>query len=750
MIAPDIDNTKDTQPWHWEENGYTVTRSVAWSAPGCHNGCGVLLYTKDGKLEKVEGDPDNHFNNGRLCVRCLALPEYIYHKDRITHPLKRVGERGENKWQPISWDEAFDTIVARFNEIKANYGAESVVFAQGTGRDICNYLNFLALSFGSPNITSFQSGIACFVPRIAALMALQGGFSLADCGQYFPDRFDNPEYKLPECIVLWGNDPTMSNADGFFGHWVVDCMKRGSKLIVIDPRMTWLASKADIWLPIRPGTDSALALGMLNVIISEELYDKEFVDKWTTGFDKLTERAAQYPVDKVAEITWIPKEKILTAARLYAKSKPAATQWGLAVDQTKESVPAAQAILALWSITGNTDVPGGMATAIFPFGAATLSAPNLADYIGEEQASKRIGLDKYPIYNFGFQFAQPDEMIETMLSDKPYPIKGLWLQSSNALACMASDPKGKTYAAFRKMDFNVVVDLFMTPTAVACADIVLPAASYAERDGVRAFWYNIQTINKAIDTVGDCKSDMEICLELGKRFNPEVIPWESPQEWFSDMIKSSGMKFEDLRERGQTYPEFVYRKHEKGLARFDGQPGFNTPTGRVSLYSEAFESLGLDPLPYFEEPLESPLSTPELYKEYPLVLTTGARFPAFFHSEHRQVPHLRAMRPDPLVEINPETAAKYGIKDGDWVWIENHRGKFKQRAKLTPIVDPRMISASHGWWFPEKEAAEPCLYGVFESNPNVGVAWGDCGRSGFGANIKSLLCKIYKVQEGEN
>jgi anaerobic selenocysteine-containing dehydrogenase len=740
---------KPTKPWQWQENEYTVTRSNAWSGPGCHDGCGVLLYTdKAGKLVKVEGDPENPFNQGRLCVRCLALPEVVNHPDRLQYPMKRVGERGEDKWQRITWEEANDTIYNKFTEIKEKFGPESVIFAQGTGRDIMAYITRLSYSYGSPNEMSFLSGMACYIPRVAEMIVTTGSFAVADCSQYFADRYDNPNWKVPECIVIWGHNPIVANADGFFGHWIVDCMKLGTKLIVIDPRLTWLASKADLWLQIRPGTDAAMAIGWLNIIIQEKLYDKDFVDKWTYGFDKLAERVTQYPVEKVAEITWVPKEKILAAARMFAQSKPAAIQWGLAIDMTRESLPAAQAISNLWTITGNLDVPGGMMTVFPPFGVASwIGDWGYDEFVSEEAKDKRIGLKKYPLYHYGFSFSQPDEVVETLFTGDPYPIKAAWIQTSNPIACMGADPK-RLYEGLKKVDFIVVVDLFKTPTAVAFADILLPAATYAERDGLRGAWYQVGAMNK-VTQIGEAKSDVQINLELGKRFNPKAWPWETDQEFFTDMLKGTGKTFKELREGGEPiYPPFEYKKYEKGRERRDGKPGFNTPTGRVELYSTIFEQLGLDPLPYFEEPTESPLSTPELYQEYPLVLTTGARPWAFFHSEQRQVGRLRALHPEAMVQMHPETAAKYGVKDGDWVWIENRMGKVRRKVEITPIIDPRVINADHAWWYPEKPAAEPSLFGLWDVSINQLVPWLS-GRSGFGGNYKSLLCKIYKVAEGE-
>ncbi len=563
-MPTNVKQLKEKKPWRWEEGGYTVTRSCAWSGPGCHNHCGVLLYTKNGKLVKVEGDPENPFNQGRLCVRCLALPDVVNHPDRLKYPMKRVGKRGENKWERITWDEAYDIIVENFNKIKAEYGAESVFFCRGTGRDIGFYISRLGVSFGSPNQVGFLSGQACYLPRVAGLLLTTGTFWVSDYSQCFPDRYDNPNWKVPECIIIWGNNPIIANPDGAFGAWVVDCMKRGSKIIVVDPRLTWLASRAYIWLQIRPGTDAALALGMLNIIIQEGLYDKDFVDSWTYGFEQLAERAAEYSVERVAEITWIPKEKILAAARMFAQSKPATIQVGVAVDMTKEAMPTGLALSALWTITGNLDVPGGMITPpTFLFHGAIWGA----EFLSEEQKAKTIGLDKYPLLKHGFQITQVDMSVEAMHTGDPYPIKGAWIQTTNPIAGMGQDPK-KVYSGLRKLDFVVVVDLFMTPTAVACADIVLPAATYPERDGL-PYGDNaqrFQTINKAVEPVGEAKSDMQINMELGKRFNPEVWPWDNLQDMYNALLKEGkvGMTFQEIRERAPIYPPYEYKKYYTG------------------------------------------------------------------------------------------------------------------------------------------------------------------------------------------
>ena len=744
----------ERQSWKWQEGDYTVVRTCAWSPPGDHPvGCGLRLYIKDGKLVKVEGEKDHPVTGGRLCPRCLELPAYVHHPERIIYPMKRdKADRGKNRWQRISWDEAYDIIERNVNEIKAKYGPEAIFSVIGTGRDMWHTVPFLTFgALGSPNFTYIHSGWSCYGPRCAISVYTMGcGYPEIDyAAQFQKERYDHPDYKLPECVMIWGKDPLKSNPDGLFGHAIVDMMKRGTKLIIVDPRLTWFASRAEYWLQVRPGTDTALALGMLHVIINEELYDKEFVSKWCHGFEELKKRVQESPPQKVAEITWVPKEKIIGAARFFAKSKPASLSWGLATDQKPNGVQHAHALQALMAITGNIDVPGGIL-----FGAPTFAAPMWWgwDSLPEEVQAKRLGAVEYPAVTTAISTTQPDLPLDAMETGEPYPLKMSWVMSSNPAACPTAAPE-RWNKAFQNLDFNVVCDLFMTPHASACADLFLPVSSFAEKDGIVYTHYGsiilfVGAINKALQ-VGECKSDDEILLELGKRLNPEVFPWNSMEEFLDWELNQyiPGMKFSELREKGWAVPEWHYKKYEKGLQRPDGEKGFGTPTGKIELYSTLFEQWGEDPLPYYEEPPYSPYSTPELAKEYPLILTSGARSWVYFHSEQRQIRNLREIHPDPIVEIHPETAENLGIKDGDWVCIENMFGKCKQRARITKGIHPKVVHAEHGWWFPEKSPEEPCLSGVYESNINKLVPHKLIGKLGFGAPYKCMICKVYKAED---
>lgn len=742
-----------------DDNNVDIINTVTWSAgAGCHGNCGQKLYVKNGKLIKVEGDENHPFNQGRSCPRVLALTQYAYHPDRLTRPLKRVGNRGDGKFEAISWDEAYDICESKLKDIRNKHGAESTLFVQGTGRDVGGPISFLAYNYGSPNWVQLGlSGQSCYTPRLGAMKATIGDFCVMDASQFLPQRYEDPEWQVPEVILVWGQNPPPTCADAFFGHWVVDCMQRGSKIISVDPRHTWMSTRAKHHLQLRPGTDGALALGMLNVIINEELYDKAFVEQWTYGFDELKARVQEYPVSKVSQITWVPEKLIVDAARLYAKSKPAAIQWGVPICMNPQGTSVAQAITHLWSITGNIDIPGGNVIARPSHGVTTYpySTEELVGLYGQELVDrlneKRIGCKEYPMYK-GFRgWAQPDMTIEQVDSGKPYPIKAAWIQTANVLGGQAARAK-LHYTAMQKLDFVVVVDLFHNPTTMALADIILPAATFAEKESFRSWWSPLAVINKVI-RVGECKSDWEINIEMANRLNPDC-KFKTPKELIDGRLAVANTTFDEMVAKGgwewapKGHSSLPYHRHIEGKLRADGKPGFNTETGKVELWSKAYESWGLDPLPYFDEPPQSPERTPELYEKYPLIMITGARSHLFFHSEHRMIPWLREKNPDPYVEVHPDTAKLYNVVDGEWIYLENDMGRVKRKVRYSLRVHPEMIHTLHGWWMPEMKGAEPDLYGVWDYQINQIIPGPQHSDSGYGGGqYKTTLVKLTKMDE---
>ena len=743
-------------PLEWKEGDYTVYRNYHWTAPGCHNACGQLVYVKDGRIEKIEGDPKDPYSQGRCCARCLNLPEAYYSEKRIGHPMKRAREdRGKDKWVEITWDEAYDIIEDNVREIWRDYGAESIVTLQGTGRNIIWQTPFLTFTaFKSPNFgLGFLSGDSCMLPRNVGQAYIMGDSTIVDMGQQFELGMDDPRWKCPEVILIWGNNPLVSNGDGFLGHWIVEAMKRGAKLITVDPELTWLGAQSEIWLPLRPGTDPALALGFLNVICEEGLYDQEWIDKWGYGFDELKERVKDYPVDKVAEICWVDADDIHAAARMYANAKPAALQWGLAIDMQLYGVQCAHALTSMTAICGNLDVPGGniIVRGTFGIDAAYRTGWELLD--PEMQAKCLVPDAEHSGTASGS--AQPDTILKAIETDEPYPVRMLFLQTTNPIANMAGDAP-RVYRAMMKVPFNVVVDYLMTPTAQACCDLFLPCAMGHERNSFRTWWLPLRGIRQ-LTQYEDCKSDETINVEIGRRLNPELydkLGIHTDTDLLDWVMKNSSRpgldwpskypgKWKDIAEEYVAYEEWPYRKYELGLLRGDHQPGFQTVTGRVEMWCNVFNAMGMDPLPYYDEPAESPISTPELCEEYPLVLTTGQRSWSYFHSENRQLPTMRELHPWPRVTINREYAESLGIKQGDWVWIENTRGRCRQQADLSDTLNPRYVRAEHGWWFPEESSEE--LFRVFDCNSNNLTTMGVVGPSSYGAPYKCTICKIYKA-----
>lgn len=735
----------------WEDGEFTVYRNTAWSAPGCHQGCGVLYYVKDGKLDHVEGDPNSGVQQGRLCMRCLALPDAVYHKDRILHPMKRAYEdRGKDKWERISWDEAYDIIEEHVREVWRDYGGRSITCIFGTGRNATWQLPFLGLiGFKTPNIGGgFLGGDCCYAPRLMAMNAFMGSSFVADVAQVHEGHCDNDAWTVPEYIVVWGCDPLKSNADGFYGHWVIDCMKRGTKIITIDPRITWLAARSEQVIRVRPGTDCALAMAVLNVQISEGIYDKDFVDKWCYGFDELAESVKDMGPERAAEICWCKPDQIVRLARTLATCKPWAMQWGVAIDQCKHATALAMAVMAILAINGQIDNPGGniLVTSGYVQSDIRFAVSHAAP---PEISADRYG-NEYPIRKYGFVSQHyTDSALKALETDEPYPIKMLYISSTNTFANMSAESH-RVHDDMLRVPFIVCADAFMTPTAMACADVFLPIAMTPERDGIRGWWNPFRPIYKVIST-GEAKTDEEISLDLIRRLNPEEAKWETVPELLNycmtDMQSTRyDGTFERLIEDCEFFDPFEYYKYETGKLRSDGQPGFNTPTGRIELFCTMFDDFDLSAVPYWSEPTDSPVSNEELFKEYPFVLTTGARSYEFFHSEHRQLEAMREFHPYPTLEMNDRDAEKLGLKDGDWVTVENRHGEAKLLLKVNPGMHEGVVSGEHGWWFPERASEEESgLFGVFESQINNLIPQFDSGPTTYGAPYKNQLCRVTRA-----
>jgi anaerobic selenocysteine-containing dehydrogenase len=683
----------------------------------CHGGCGVLVYLKDGKVAKIAGDPDCPINHGTLCSKGIGSIQLLYHPDRLTYPVKRRGPKGSGKWQQISWDEALDTIAEKILAYKESFGAESIVMGYGTGRENEAAIYRFANLLGSPNVLT--AGHFCYGPRLATTIITCGSNPIVD--------YENH----PKCIMVWGNNLVISNPDCYKGEPFSRALDAGAKLIAVDPRLTRIAARADVWLPLRPGSDTALALGMLNVIINEALYDKDFVENHVHGWESFVARVSEYPLSRVEQLTWVAKEKIREAAILFATTKPAAIQWGVAIEQQVNCADNNRSLLALMGITGNIDARGGQVLFKAPK-IRNVSQFGAHKMLPGEQVEKRLGGNRFRLAG-NFAIINPKCVWDAILKEEPYPVKLLFLISSNPVLTRAN--ARQVYQALEEVEFMAVSDFFFTPTA-ELADIVLPAATWLEMDYIGDFWKRHGYIlpRRQVVQIGECRSDHEMLNDLAHRVGQGEHWWETFEGGLDYILEPMGITWQEFKEMEYIRGEVKYEKYR--------DKGFSTPTRKFELYSTLLEKWGYDPLPQFREPPESPYSTPELFKKYPYILITGRRQPGFFHTENRQLPWLRELHPDPAVELHPETAEKEGIRQGDWVIIESPRGKVRQRAKLFAGMDPRIVSAEHAWWFPEKK--DPS-HGWDESNINVLTdnAYESCDPAMGATNVRTLLCKIY-------
>ncbi len=673
-----------------------------------HGGCALLVDVRDNRIVQVKGDPEGFLNKGYMCVKGVASPDRLNHPDRLRHPLKRTGKRGAGKWQRISWEEALGEIAGNLNTVKEKHGAREVAFVVGMPKGLDHLVLIrLANIFGSPNVVGIQD--LCHAPREVT------GYHT--CG-FYPVVDFHHESKF---VILWGSNLTSTNEEGEICSMILGQVKKGLDYAVVDPRRTDLARKSKLWLQIRPGTDAALALGMLNVVIGEGLYDKEFVDKWTHGFEELAKHVEGYTPEKVSEIAWVPAEDIRKTARLYATSKPAAIQWGNPIEHNVNNFDTIRALICLMAITGNLDVPGGNVDARDPriMGLAQFVRADLIPDKRKEMLSAHHRVIPR------FMTIPPAFLRKAILDGVPYPVRAMYAMCCNPMLSYADSRL--TYRALTHLEFFAVSEIFMTPTA-ALADIVLPAATQFEFDDIGHYGIGhgyILARPKVVDPPEECWPDLKVLNELGKRISPPEHWHEDYNRFVEDLVKPSGL----------TYSQFCEKGYLKGPEKFKkyAEKGFATPTKKVELLLSTAEQFRLRPLPDFRGLPEDEDT------QYPLVLTS-AKSRYYLHSAYRWIERLRRLNPRPAVEIHPGTARKYGISEGDEVVVETKYGAIRQFAKLTDGVHPDVVCAAHGWWFPEGNPENQ--YDWDRSNFNMLTSADKLGREYGTPNVKGLACRI--------
>lgn len=705
----------------------------------CPAGCWVKVGIRDGKLETIA--PDDGHPLGMICRRGQHAPEIIYSPHRLAYPQKRVGPKGTHEFARITWDEAYDTIVERLNKIKAESGPEALAVYTGRGAfelSLCDTYqpkgvavssaSSVLFPFGSPN--TMGVGALCYVSF--AMIAPH-----VTMGRMLINLFSDIEHA--ELLVVWGANPA-TDSPPLDMHRLEQARRRGAEIIVIDPRRTDTVTRCQAeWIPIRPGTDGALALGLIAVMIEEELYDEPFAQSWTVGFDELARYVQHFRPEVVESITGVPADTVRRLARRLCQATGAAPVMYTGLEYSNSGVQAMRAVFTLWALAGQLDVPGGLALAMlnshFPINReGNLPNPDL---------DRAVAREKFPIYSNYRGESHASGLIDAVLHGKPYPIRGLIVHGASLLTSWPQTPIWRQ--TLSKLDFLVTIDRQLTADA-AYADFVLPATTMFEINSYMTYGPIFRLRERLIEPVGEARNDYLIMAELARRLGYGHLYPQTEEELLQHVLKGSGFTLEQVREEGGIVkipsPMMEYRKWEKGGLRPDGKPGFDTPSGKFEIASSVLADHGYEPLPKYTEPTEGPLASPQLARQFPLVFNSGARPHTDFRSQHHGIQGLLKDNPEPTVELNAADAEARGIETGDLVEVQTARGAVRFRARVTNDIVQGAIEANMGGGGPVGPRAWQ------ESNVNELTDLTNYDDiSGFPV-YKALLCDVAKVEAG--
>lgn len=789
----------------------STSMEVATFCPLCVSRCGARAMVSNGTFV-LNRDP-SHPTGKVLCIKGKEAPAITAHPDRLRYPMKRTVAKGSHEpgWQRISWDEALDTVAERLGALARDHGPESVVFSTVSPStsaivDCVDWIQRLQRAFGSPNLVASME--LCGWGRYLASLYTYGA---SVPGEYMPDL------ERAGCMLFWGYNPAVSR----LAHATAAraALNRGARLIVVDPREAGLATKADPWLRVRPGTDAALALAITNVMIERGWYDEAFVRRWTSApllvrsdtdrllrardlssggdgghyvawdavagrctvlnpaargsdvddhgrlalsgavevstahgtvtcrpvFELVAEQCRAFRPTVAEEITGVPAADIERAAQVLWDDRPVAFYTWSGLEQHSGTTQIIRAINVLYALTGCIDAPGG--NVLFtPVPTNSIAGAELLD---PAQAAKAIGLGERPLGPARFGFVTGEDFYTAALEGRPYRPRGLVSFGSNLLMAHGDSARGRD--ALQTLDFHVHLDMFMSPTAEQ-ADIVLPVTGAFEAEGLKVGFEIsqeaqslVQLRSPLVPPVGEARPDIEVIFDLAARLGlGEHFFDGSVEEGCSYQLAPSGITLERLRGQPAGVRVPLDTRHKKyALAGDEGFPaGFDTPTGRIELYVEAFLDIGRPAIPTFDEPALSPRSRPDLADEFPLVLTC-AKTLHFCETQHHQVAELRRHAPDPRVELHPDAAADRGIVEGDWVEITTPKGGVRARAALNNTLDPIVVSGQHGWFESCAELDLPGFppFGPHSANLNLILSQTPSDPVGGSAPLRAQVCE---------
>lgn len=700
---------------------YTTT---CWE---CSAYCGALATVKDGRVVEYGPNPEHPHSKGAFCIKGIrGAPGLTYNPNRLLYPQRRVGARGEGRWARISWDEALDEMADRFAEVRRQYGPEAIVGAtSGAAFSRSVILALMLRSIGTPNWMINQDlcgGCRAVSGKITGLNIQRG-----------------EDIEHTTCALIVGRNSQI--ADPIEWAALKAAKKRGAKMIVVDPKRIPAADIADIWLQPRVGTDAAIALAMINVIVGEDRHDKDFVRDRCHGFDALAGRAAAFPPARAEKLSGVPAEKIVAAARMYAAG-PSTFVSGHGIDASSVGVQTFRAFHALAAITGNIDRRGGNLRQRTPKGISSyLDLLHRPEFRLDLETEKRtIGADKYPLWAGprGWQTAcHNPTVIEAMLTGKPHPVRALYASGVNILVTYPDTRR--TIEALKSLDFVAVAAHQMTPTA-EFADIVLPKTTTLEEEDV-LFVPSGPTVvltRAVVPPQGEARSEIDIAvplldrLEARQAVRKRLLPWRSQREFNEHLLGDSGITMAMLEDMG------FYQVPDDPVPA--SRP-FATKTGKIELYSTVLEELGLDPLPDFVPPTRD--GAPEDERaQFPLTLITGDREKSYHHSRFRDQPWALKVSPDPRLLMHPETAEAHGVADGDWIRLEvaGAGGHCRLRVKVSDATPRDVVNTGMGWWRPAEAAPE---HGALDVNINAALSYaGPYDPISGSSDIRGMRCRI--------
>jgi len=734
-MAPEPNESAESiEPIEWKKSICGICPAGCWVEAGMD---------EDGRLVDIRPDPDHAL--GMICRRGNHAPEIVYSEHRLRHPMRRVDPKGSTDpeaFERISWDEAYDLIVENLETIKAESGPEAVSIYTGRGSfelSLCDMFqpegvavssaSNVLFPFGSPN--TMGVGALCYVSF--AMIAPH-----VTMGRMLVNMFTDMENA--ELLLVWGANPA-TDSPPLDMYRLEAASRRGAEIVTIDPRRTETARRTGAsWVPIRPGTDCALALSMIGVLLDEDLYDAEFAETWCHGFEELRTYVGHFSPEVTARTTGVPAETIRALARRIARARGACPVMYTGLEYSNSGIQAIRAVHSLFALAGHLDVPGGiglgMADSHFPINRSC-NQPN-------PKLDRAVARDRFPLYSHYRGESHASGLVTSVLEGEPYRIRGLIVHGASLLT---SWPQSRLWReTLSKLDFLVTIDRQLTADS-AYADVVLPATTMFEIDSYMTYGPIFRLREKLIEPVGEARNDYLIMAELARRLGYGELYPQSEEELVRFALEGSGHTLEEIRAAGgwvsRPSSMMEYKKWEKGHLRPDGEPGFDTPTGKFEIWSTTLEEFGYEPLPKYTEPVEGPLADPALARELPLVFNSGARPQTDFRSQHHGIPGLSKDHPEPTVQLARADAEARQITDGDLVEVRTPRGGVPFRAVVSDDIAAGAVECSMGGGTPVGPKAWQ------EWNVNELTDLGNYDEiSGFPV-YKALLCEVVKLEEGE-